>query len=291
MVIHVAQVHKETINKYYNFLSENFLLNYFIISFRVPNAIPGRESVEVEIFGMVGVPEDDLQAHIAEVESKLNPNKKLKIDNIHTSASSLADQLAAWKGGATAAAAAVAPVFTAPVAPQTYPQMMQMPQYPFTGMQNMSTPSYPFTPLGMNRPPAFSSYQGYPATTISYPGYPSTATQNIPAPWSQQTQAQMQSGMSQSQTTQENAPSDVVIAHTPTQQITSNSGMAVSAFESKAAESVTSTQTDVAPANSVSVLSTSKREKVDATVLIYNNEISMEEKRALLTKYRYVEAI
>ncbi|KAJ1915044.1 hypothetical protein H4219_004513 [Mycoemilia scoparia] len=41
MVIHVAQVHKETVKK-------------------VPNAHPGRDSVEIEIFGMSGIPPEDL---------------------------------------------------------------------------------------------------------------------------------------------------------------------------------------------------------------------------------------
>ncbi len=29
---------------------------------RVPNAVPGRESIEAEIFGMEGVPEGDIMA-------------------------------------------------------------------------------------------------------------------------------------------------------------------------------------------------------------------------------------
>lgn len=29
----------------------------------VPNAIPGRDSIEVEIFGMEGIPEEDRLAH------------------------------------------------------------------------------------------------------------------------------------------------------------------------------------------------------------------------------------
>ena len=38
------QVHKETVST-------------------VPNAIPGRDSIEVEIFGMEGIPEEDRLAH------------------------------------------------------------------------------------------------------------------------------------------------------------------------------------------------------------------------------------
>ena len=39
-----SQVHKETVST-------------------VPNAIPGRDSIEVEIFGMEGIPEEDRLAH------------------------------------------------------------------------------------------------------------------------------------------------------------------------------------------------------------------------------------
>jgi len=44
-VIHVAQVHKETLE-------------------RVPNATPGRDTPEVEIFGMEGVPPEDVDARL-----------------------------------------------------------------------------------------------------------------------------------------------------------------------------------------------------------------------------------
>lgn len=44
LVIHIAQLHKETI-------------------FKVPNAIEGRDTPELEIYGMMGVPLEDLQKH------------------------------------------------------------------------------------------------------------------------------------------------------------------------------------------------------------------------------------
>lgn len=42
--IHCMQVHKETIDK-------------------VPNSIPNRSNIEIEIFGMDGIPPDDLKEH------------------------------------------------------------------------------------------------------------------------------------------------------------------------------------------------------------------------------------
>lgn len=40
----LLQVHKEKIDK-------------------VPNALPGRQNTEIEIYGMEGIPEEDLQQH------------------------------------------------------------------------------------------------------------------------------------------------------------------------------------------------------------------------------------
>lgn len=53
MVVHVYQVHKETISK-------------------VPNSKPGRDSVKYEIYGMEGIPDG---------EEEDSPNKKLKTDS------------------------------------------------------------------------------------------------------------------------------------------------------------------------------------------------------------------
>ena len=48
----VLQVHKETVST-------------------VPNAIPGRDSIEVEIYGMEGIPEEDRLAHERQKIGKL----------------------------------------------------------------------------------------------------------------------------------------------------------------------------------------------------------------------------
>lgn len=56
MCIHVQQVHNETCTK-------------------VPNALKGRDHVDFDVYGMEGVPEEDMQAHL---DSVLPQNKKLK---------------------------------------------------------------------------------------------------------------------------------------------------------------------------------------------------------------------
>ncbi|KAJ2735192.1 hypothetical protein IW152_001711 [Coemansia sp. BCRC 34962] len=52
MFIHVAQVHKESIT-------------------RVPNAMPGRDKAEIEIFGSVGIPEEDVVEYENRMREKL----------------------------------------------------------------------------------------------------------------------------------------------------------------------------------------------------------------------------
>ncbi|GLT52382.1 hypothetical protein SLA2020_257290 [Shorea laevis] len=60
MVIHVLQVHKENVTK-------------------VPNAKQGRESTDIEIYGMQGIPPEVLAAHYGEEEEE-TPSKAAKVD-------------------------------------------------------------------------------------------------------------------------------------------------------------------------------------------------------------------
>lgn len=60
MSIHVLQVHKENVTK-------------------VPNAKPGRESTEIEIYGMQGIPPDVLAAHYGDEDDDV-PSKTAKVD-------------------------------------------------------------------------------------------------------------------------------------------------------------------------------------------------------------------
>ncbi|KAL4572475.1 hypothetical protein LXL04_019253 [Taraxacum kok-saghyz] len=65
MAIHVLQVHKETVSK-------------------VPNAKEGRESTDIEIYGMQGIPPDVLASHYGD-EDNDNPTKvgKMEIPSSH----------------------------------------------------------------------------------------------------------------------------------------------------------------------------------------------------------------
>lgn len=80
MVIHVAQVHKEHVSRY--FFASIFLKKRFIL-YRVPNAMSGRDNVTLEIFGIQGVPLEDLVKHYEEVGA--NVSKALqKVQNVNS---------------------------------------------------------------------------------------------------------------------------------------------------------------------------------------------------------------
>ncbi|KAJ3290081.1 hypothetical protein HK104_007023 [Borealophlyctis nickersoniae] len=76
LCVHLSQVHKETLTS-------------------VPNAIAGRDSVDIEIFGMEGIPPADMEAHIQAWEKNENPNKRARTDDL--APDNLKAQLEAFK--------------------------------------------------------------------------------------------------------------------------------------------------------------------------------------------------
>lgn len=72
--IHCMQVHKETIDK-------------------VPNALPNRNNIEIEIYGMEGIPEDDLKDHERQRAGRIGGgNRRQEDDDDEDSQSSLPGQ-------------------------------------------------------------------------------------------------------------------------------------------------------------------------------------------------------
>ncbi|XP_072043069.1 uncharacterized protein [Amphiura filiformis] len=59
LAIHCMQVHKENIDK-------------------VPNALPGRHDIEIEIYGMEGIPDKDLQEHAAKANEQKRKEKEME---------------------------------------------------------------------------------------------------------------------------------------------------------------------------------------------------------------------
>ncbi|KAH0772103.1 hypothetical protein KY290_016084, partial [Solanum tuberosum] len=119
MAIHVLQVHKETVSQ-------------------VPNAKPGRESTDIEVYGMQGIPSDVLAAHYGEEEDE-SPAKTAKVD-IPSSQ---------YLGGAIPG----------------YP-----PRATFGAVPPLYNPALPMPPAGWSVPPRHLPwYSQYPAVSVPPP--------------------------------------------------------------------------------------------------------------------------
>ncbi|XP_021901585.1 protein SUPPRESSOR OF FRI 4 isoform X2 [Carica papaya] len=170
MAIHVLQVHKEAVNK-------------------VPNAKPGRESTDIEIYGMQGIPPDILAAHYGE-EDEDAPAKVPKVD--FPSAQLI--------GGAVpglgvaypqSTFAAVQPIYgsTVPVPPAGWPVPPRPPWYPQPPTISVPPPApigYAQQPLfpvqNVRAPPPSTSSPAVQPSQVTPPGLPSSTP---PAPVAQ----------------------------------------------------------------------------------------------------------
>ncbi|KAF9359036.1 hypothetical protein BGX26_000287 [Mortierella sp. AD094] len=159
MAVHVLQVHKETISI-------------------VPNAMPGRETVDLEIYGMEGIPEEDLIAYNAKQDAGDNPSsKRPKIASapIELSEEELQNQLAAHRAMMQAATAP-------PAGPPGQPGMA-----PGAPSIAPPAPGLPIPPPGMvgsgPLPPPLN-HSPYPGQ-FQYPGMPPAAASVMPAAYSQ----------------------------------------------------------------------------------------------------------
>eukprot|EP00123_Amoebidium_parasiticum_P005657 comp16806_c0_seq1/m.15202 comp16806_c0_seq1/g.15202 ORF comp16806_c0_seq1/g.15202 comp16806_c0_seq1/m.15202 type:complete len:300 (-) comp16806_c0_seq1:199-1098(-) len=139
MVIHCMQVHKEKVTV-------------------VPNSKPGRESVDIEIFGMEGIPEADLDAKAEERGGE----KRQKTEN--------------------GTAAPAAPVITAVAAIPIFPPGVGMPPPPPGFMFPPGVvPGAPGVPLA----PPFGLPPGFPPMPPGFvppPGFPPMLPGMIPPP-------------------------------------------------------------------------------------------------------------
>ncbi|XP_009619092.1 protein SUPPRESSOR OF FRI 4 isoform X1 [Nicotiana tomentosiformis] len=164
MAIHVLQVHKETVSK-------------------VPNAKAGRESTDIEVYGMQGIPPDVLAAHYGEEDDEA-PAKTAKVD-IPSSQ---------YVGGAIpgypprAPFGAMPPLYNPavpmppagwPVPPRPQPWYPQYPAVSVPPPAPMGLPQQPLFPVQNVRPPMPAIA---PPTLVGPPGLPAS---NTPVPVSQ----------------------------------------------------------------------------------------------------------
>lgn len=140
MAIHVLQVHKETVTK-------------------VPNSKPERESTEIEIYGMQGIPPEVLAAHYGE-----DDDARAKFAKFETSSQIVNSMISGSLGGPPPLRAyGTFPTMYNPAALTT-----QMPIWPVQpGQQPWYPPQSGLFPTAT--PPGY-----LPATQITPPGIPST---------------------------------------------------------------------------------------------------------------------
>ncbi|ODN00452.1 hypothetical protein Ocin01_06227 [Orchesella cincta] len=101
LIIHCMQVHKESVDK-------------------IPNALPHRNNIEIEIYGMEGIPEVDLKEH-EQQRNKTGGSKKNERDSDSSDDEGVAQKK---QKVAEMPPASQPPVMTMPPQPQTVPTMM-----------------------------------------------------------------------------------------------------------------------------------------------------------------------
>ncbi|CAJ2675990.1 zinc finger protein [Trifolium pratense] len=169
MSIHVLQVHKENVTK-------------------VPNAKPGRESTDIEIYGMQGIPPDVLAAHYGDEDDDV-PSKTAKVDIPSTP---FVGGMAPPPMGAgyppRPTLGPIRPVYNPalPVPPNAWGVVPPRPPQPwFSQPPAVSIPpsvpyaQQPLFPVQNVRPPLPSTNSPAPHNQITPPGLP-TSTASVP---------------------------------------------------------------------------------------------------------------
>ncbi|CAG8634286.1 3029_t:CDS:10, partial [Ambispora leptoticha] len=278
MVVHVAQVHKETISI-------------------VPNALQGRESADVEIFGMEGIPPADLIAHQEALEGDNRGHKKQKADDDELSHEEIQKQLAQHQAMMQST-------------PSSIP-------YSYSGYNSSQMPSLmPHQYSSFYQRPVVTSSQSFQQSAIpgqaSATGQPSlwrppvagVSTLSGPTPYS--TPSPFTSTVNPAFSGPQFPSRPIIPTANPQSQvypisshlpITSNDNYNL--FSGSSGSTLTQYQsqhvggsglTPSAASENIAEQSFNGSKKPISTVLVYSdNEVSPEEKRAALEKYRYSE--
>ncbi|XP_034681506.1 protein SUPPRESSOR OF FRI 4-like isoform X4 [Vitis riparia] len=287
MAIHVLQVHKETVSK-------------------VPNANPGRESTEIEIFGMQGIPDDILAAHYGEQDED-NPSKLAKVEVPPTNVVGVMPPGSVGMGFPPQSTfGAIPPIYNSAVAvPPGWPVPRPQPWFP----QHPAVPVPPAAPLGLAQRPLFPiqnvtpplpsatlqpSFQTTPPgplssspTPVSQPLFPVVGTASIPSQNSQVTAAALSAPITSSTPSELNNPSYSSINtsmvngyHAPSIQ-----GTLVSSHTYASGPNTSGPSIGPPPmiANKAPVIQPASNE----VYLVWDDEaMSMEERRMSLLKYQ-----
>ncbi|CAA6669859.1 unnamed protein product [Spirodela intermedia] len=151
MAIHVLQVHKETVTK-------------------VPNSKPDRESTEIEIYGMQGIPPEILAAHYGEDDDA--PSKVAKVDAPSQIVSNLVSGSLGVGLPPLPAYGVVPPIYN-PATLTAQPSVWPLPPRPQPWFQPMPVgPLPPAMPSGLaTQPGLFPIQNAQNMLTSTPPGY------------------------------------------------------------------------------------------------------------------------
>ncbi|KAF7729457.1 hypothetical protein EC973_004437 [Apophysomyces ossiformis] len=298
MAVHAMQVHKVEINK-------------------VPNALPGRETLDIEIFGMEGIPPEDMIAYELRMSGN-NPPKRPRTVGPgqygELTPEQIQQQIALHKAGNTVA-----------VMQQQQQAFSPTPYYSSQTFGSPAAPAHtPPTPSGGAPAPYPAQYSQYYQPRPAYPAQPfnfrpPVGAPSFPGAWTGETTPSHGTATAAAATASPVTPSAATPTSTPdataTTPVTTPASAATVAVPAQAyasqtaasnyygtAEAATSSvgstgggfnygsaqvsHTSAGAAASPAVPDGTKK-KASKTVLIYNNhDWSPEEMRAQLEKYR-----
>ncbi|XP_071966022.1 BUB3-interacting and GLEBS motif-containing protein ZNF207-like [Antedon mediterranea] len=274
--IHCMQVHKENIDK-------------------VPNAVPGRHDIEIEIYGMEGIPEADLKSHQEKVaaggDDKKKDDDKKNAQDAGTSqmgmpVSSMPGMMPGMMPGAPMMGGMMPGQMPMPPMPPI-PGLPGMP--PFGMMPGMSMPMLgPMPPMMRNMGPGMMPDMMRPP--IMRPPVPTTSSVNISAPNNVNLPSTVPSPSSQAK------PLFPSAAATTTSdpsmigpKITQSSGPVMKAppqvstpQQQSSSAAITSAPTTVKAAPTIGKVSSSS---ATSKIMHPDEDISLEEIRSNLSKY------
>ncbi|CAM9401928.1 BUB3-interacting and GLEBS motif-containing protein ZNF207 isoform X1 [Lampetra fluviatilis] len=153
LVIHCMQVHKETVDA-------------------VPNAIPGRTDIELEIYGMEGIPDKDVEERRRMMEQKSLEAKKKQNQTSQENSEESEDEEPSTFSGQTEAAPQAAPAIpTMAPMPNMMPGMPAMMQGMPPMMPGMPPMMPGMMPMGGMMPHAHGMHPMVPGMPQAPPGY------------------------------------------------------------------------------------------------------------------------
>ncbi|KAL3878061.1 hypothetical protein ACJMK2_035706 [Sinanodonta woodiana] len=155
--IHCMQVHKDKVDK-------------------VPNALPGRNNTEIEIYGMEGIPEQDLKEHEKQKANKSGTKSGAQDDDDDDDDSNgLPPMPNQFMNG-------MPPMPTS--VPGPYMPQPPMPPLPPGGMMGPMRPMGPMGPMGPMPPmgPGQMGHMGMPGPNMSMPPRPPNFMPGVPPP-------------------------------------------------------------------------------------------------------------